>query len=116
MKDGHLFLSLMADGGIYEFEPVAGAKSAAVKSPVASTGPVAYECTQAGARADSLQVTFYQTQPAMVLVERAGQARPAFRAKAASGARYQGRDLTFWEARGEASATWSGVELKCKRR
>jgi para-nitrobenzyl esterase len=23
MKDGHLFLSLMADGGIYEFEPVA---------------------------------------------------------------------------------------------
>ena len=21
-KDGHLFLSLMADGGIYEFEPV----------------------------------------------------------------------------------------------
>jgi para-nitrobenzyl esterase len=23
MKDGHVFLSLMADGGIYEFEPVA---------------------------------------------------------------------------------------------
>lgn len=23
VKDGHLFLSLMADGGIYEFEPVA---------------------------------------------------------------------------------------------
>jgi len=22
MKDGHLFLSLMADGGIYEFEPI----------------------------------------------------------------------------------------------
>ena len=24
LKDGHLFLSLMADGGIYEFEPLAG--------------------------------------------------------------------------------------------
>jgi para-nitrobenzyl esterase len=24
IKDGHLFLSLMADGGIYEFEPMAG--------------------------------------------------------------------------------------------
>jgi para-nitrobenzyl esterase len=24
MKDGHLFLSLMADGGIYEFEPTRG--------------------------------------------------------------------------------------------
>jgi hypothetical protein len=26
IKDGHLFLSLMADGGIYEFEPMTGAK------------------------------------------------------------------------------------------
>ena len=26
-KDGHLFLSLMADGGVYEFEPSAAAKS-----------------------------------------------------------------------------------------
>jgi hypothetical protein len=26
---------LMADGGIYEFEPMAGAKSASVKSPIA---------------------------------------------------------------------------------
>jgi para-nitrobenzyl esterase len=24
VKDGHLFLSLMADGGIYEFEPIGG--------------------------------------------------------------------------------------------
>jgi para-nitrobenzyl esterase len=24
IKDGHLFLSLMADGGIYEFEPISG--------------------------------------------------------------------------------------------
>lgn len=27
LKDGHLFLSLMADGGIYEFEPIASARS-----------------------------------------------------------------------------------------
>jgi para-nitrobenzyl esterase len=27
LKDGHLFLSLMADGGIYEFEPIADARS-----------------------------------------------------------------------------------------
>ena len=26
VKDGHLFLSLMADGGIYEFEPVRTSK------------------------------------------------------------------------------------------
>lgn len=27
VRDGHLFLSLMADGGIYEFEPLAGPDS-----------------------------------------------------------------------------------------
>jgi membrane-bound inhibitor of C-type lysozyme len=52
----------------------------------------------------------------MVLVERGGQTRPAFRVEAASGAKYQGQEFIFWEARGEASVTWSGVELKCKRR
>jgi para-nitrobenzyl esterase len=26
VRDGHLFLSLMADGGIYEFEPVTKGK------------------------------------------------------------------------------------------
>jgi para-nitrobenzyl esterase len=31
VKDGHLFLSLMADSGIYEFEPVGGSKPAAPK-------------------------------------------------------------------------------------
>jgi para-nitrobenzyl esterase len=27
IKNGHLFLSLMSDGGIYDFEPIAGGKS-----------------------------------------------------------------------------------------
>jgi heat shock protein HslJ len=29
LKDGHLFLALMADGGIYEFAPIGGSESAA---------------------------------------------------------------------------------------
>jgi para-nitrobenzyl esterase len=28
IREGHLFLALMADGGIYEFEPIAGSKPA----------------------------------------------------------------------------------------
>jgi para-nitrobenzyl esterase len=40
IKDGHLFLSLMADGGIYEFEPTGGAKPASPNSPVTIKGPV----------------------------------------------------------------------------
>jgi len=109
IRDGHLFLSLMADGGIYEFEP-------ASRSAVASTGPFTFECTRSGGGAATLIATFYQTQPALVLIERDGRTRPAFQVMAASGTKYEGRDLTFWEARGEATVTWSGVELKCKRR
>jgi heat shock protein HslJ/membrane-bound inhibitor of C-type lysozyme len=116
IKDGHLFLSLMADGGIYEFEPMGESKLPAPKSGVASKGPVNYECTQAGGGNDTLRATFYQTTPALVLVERGNQTRPAFRVPAASGAKYEGQDLMLWEARGEATVTWSGVELKCKPR
>lgn len=36
ITDGHLFLSLMADGGIYEFEPIGGSKPASTKLPIAS--------------------------------------------------------------------------------
>ena len=95
VKDGRLFLSLMADGGIYEFEPMAGTKSASIESPVASTGAIAFQCTQTGGAAETLNATFYQTQPAMVLVERGERARPAFHVRAASGAKYQGQDLIF---------------------
>lgn len=43
LKDGYLFPALMADGGIYEFEPIGGSKAAAPNSRVASTGPIEYE-------------------------------------------------------------------------
>jgi heat shock protein HslJ/membrane-bound inhibitor of C-type lysozyme len=116
MREGQLFLSLMADGGIYEFEPMGGPRSAAPKSAVASKGPVKYECRQAGGGNDTLIATFYQTTPAMVLVQRGNHTHPAFQVPAASGAKYEGQDLMFWDARGEALVTWSGVELKCKPR
>ena len=33
MKDGHLFLALMADGGTYQFEPIPPTKPAGVSTP-----------------------------------------------------------------------------------
>lgn len=117
IRNGHLFLSLMADAGTYEFEPVAGASPGPGKPPVASTGPVTFQCTpKSGGPAELLTATFYKTQPGLVLVERGGQVRPAFGVAAASGARYEGAELLFWEARGEASVTWSGAELACRKR
>jgi len=54
LKDGYLFLALMADGGIYEFEPIGGSKAAAPNSRVASTAPIEYEGTRAGAGNDTI--------------------------------------------------------------
>jgi hypothetical protein len=112
IRDGHLFLSLMADAGIYEFEPQRPAASS-LQSPVLSTGPVAYLCNQSGTATVRLASTFYQTEPAMVLVRHHGETRPAFRVRAATGTRYEGQDLLFGEARGEVLVTWSGRDLTC---
>ena len=109
IRDKHLFLSLMADGGIYEFQP-AGDAPRSFKPPVAAKGPVTFTCGSG----EALRVTFYPTQPAMVLLERGGVTRPAFQVKAASGSRYEGDGVLFWEARGEATLSWMGVQSTCR--
>jgi heat shock protein HslJ len=109
VKDGHLFLSLMADGGIYEFQPMAAA-APSFKSPVSLRGPVTFSC----AAGETLRATFYKTQPAIVLLERGGVTRPAFLVRAASGSKYEGDGVLFWEARGEATLNWMGAESICK--
>ena len=110
VKDGHLFLSLIADGGIYELEPMTDAAASSYKPPVPFRGPVTFTCVNQ----ETLRATFYKTQPAMVLVEIGGVARPAFQVSAASGSRYEGDRVLFWEARGEATVNWMGVESTCK--
>jgi heat shock protein HslJ len=113
MKNGHLFLSLMADGGIYEFEP-ARSSSASFTSPVRPRGPATWTCARDGAAPEMLRVTVYATQPALALLERGGVTRPAFQVKAASGTRYEGDSVLFWEARGEATLNWMGAQSTCK--
>jgi heat shock protein HslJ len=39
VKDGHLFLGLMADGGVYEFEPITGASPASPAASPAAESP-----------------------------------------------------------------------------
>jgi heat shock protein HslJ/membrane-bound inhibitor of C-type lysozyme len=109
VRNGHLFLSLMADGGNYEFQPMPAA-APSIKSPVTFKGPVTFMC----GGGETLRATFYKTQPAMVLLERGGVTQPAFQVKAASGSRYEGNGVLFWEARGEATLNWMGAESICK--
>ena len=50
----------------------------------------------------------------MVLLERGGVTRAAFQVRAASGTRYEGDGVLFWEAGGQATLNWMGVESVCK--
>jgi heat shock protein HslJ/membrane-bound inhibitor of C-type lysozyme len=116
LRDGRLFLSLMADGGIYAFEPtMIGEKPSTAKLPVTSDGPFTFQCV-GSAGTEAISATFYGTESGTLLIERAGSARVAFSTPSASGARYEGAGVVFWEARGEATLTWAGVELRCKRK
>jgi membrane-bound inhibitor of C-type lysozyme len=119
IKDQHLFLALMADGGTYEFEPLAGPDAIVAAPHVKSRGPFGFQCTRQDAETqvlEELNVTFYQTEPALVLVERAGRKRPAFQVQSGSGAKFEGEELSFWDKGEQAMAVWSGMKLACKRR
>jgi heat shock protein HslJ len=129
LRDGHLYLAVMADSGAYEFEPLGSAAPATPGAPaphgssnappppgggmVASKGPIDYDCEGKGGGHETIRATFYETTPALVLVERKKKVLPAFRVAAASGARYEGEDLLFWEAHGETRVTWSEIALTC---
>ena len=114
IQNEHLFLSLEG-GGVYEFERMGSVAQDRGQSSVISNGPITYTCTSSGSRKGSLRATFYETVPPFVLVEWSKTARVAFPVPAASGAKYEGKDLTFWEEHREAMVTWSGQALQCER-
>lgn len=105
IRDGHLFLSLQADGGIYEFEPITSL------APLAPIGRASFKC----ANGPAINATFYKTEPGLAVLVRGAETRVAFAVPAASGARYVGDGVSFWEARGEATVNWSGNEQRCPR-
>jgi membrane-bound inhibitor of C-type lysozyme len=85
-------------------------------SPVKATGPFIFDCRAQGTEVGELHATFYATQPELVMLEHVGLAKPAFQVRAASGAKYEGDGVSFWEARGEATVQWPGSDMTCKRR
>ena len=114
LKNGRLFLSLVADGGTFEFAPRSAAEPV---SPLVAKGPTTFQCTpKDGGAASPLQVTFYGTRPGLALLQRDGAVVPAFQVRAASGAKYEGTGVSFWEARGEATVRWKGTDLRCRPR
>ena len=87
------------------------AKSGLVKS----IGPVAFTCTSSDGTKDNAMATFYDSTPPSMTFERTGRTLFALVARSASGTRYEGANLIYWEHQGEAQVTWMGSEVRCRK-
>lgn len=74
-----------------------------IQALAADTDPVQYVCD--GAEAATLNVHFLTTEPPTMIVRRGDVLSLLTLQRSASGARYQGDDLSFWEHHGEARVT-----------
>ncbi|AWJ82388.1 hypothetical protein TSH58p_02375 (plasmid) [Azospirillum sp. TSH58] len=81
---------------------------------VRSIGPVRFACD--GAPGNELTATFFETEPPTMIAERGDAVSLMVGQPAASGARYQGRNESFWEHQGEARVTWGygAPEMTCR--
>jgi len=82
---------------------------------VDGTGPFRFICDQNPA--SEIIVTFFQTDPATLIAERGDSVSLMYLQPSGSGAKYQGRNETFWEHQGEALVTWGvgAPQMRCKK-
>jgi uncharacterized protein len=74
--------------------------------------PVFYGCENNPA--NEVVATFFDTDPPAARLERGDRAVIAWQVRSASGAKYEGQNVTFWSKGNEARVTWLGTELKCQ--
>lgn len=80
------------------------------------TGPFTWVCD--GNPANEVITTFFQTDPPTMIAERGDSTSLMYIQRSGSGAKYQGRNETFWEHQGEALITWGygAAEMHCVKR
>jgi uncharacterized protein len=78
-------------------------------------GPVRFTCDSDPA--NEVIVTFFQTIPPTLIAERGDSVSLMYLQPSGSGAKYQGRNETFWEHQGEALITWgyTAPEMRCQK-
>ena len=83
---------------------------------VSSFGPFTYICNDD--IKNEFVVTFFQTDPPTLIAERGDSISLMFLQPSGSGARYQGRNETFWEHHGEALINWGydSPQMHCKKK
>jgi uncharacterized protein len=83
---------------------------------VPETGPFYFACD--GDPRNEVVVTFFETDPPTLIAERGDQVSLMVRQPSGSGAKYQGRNESFWEHQGEATIVWGygAPEMRCTRK
>ena len=83
---------------------------------VSANGPFWYICD--GDPRNEVAVTFFKTDPPTLEAERGDQVSLMYLAPSASGAKYQGRNESFWEHQGEAMIVWGygSPKMRCSKR
>jgi membrane-bound inhibitor of C-type lysozyme len=90
--------------------PCASPQAAAPEAKADTIGPVTFTCDDGSA----IEATFDNAPtPATVLLVRGDQRFELPQAMSASGARYLGDDITFWNKGRDAAVEWQGTKLEC---
>lgn len=79
---------------------------------VAAQKPVFFACNNNPA--NEVVAQFFETDPPAARVERGDRTVIAWQVRTASGAKYEGQNLSLWSKGNEATITWMGEELKCQ--
>ncbi len=82
---------------------------------VPGSGPFRFICD--GNVANEVVVMFFETAPPTLVAERGDSVSMMYLQPSGSGAKYEGRNETFWEHHGEALITWGygAPEMRCKK-
>jgi uncharacterized protein len=82
---------------------------------VPSKGPFAWACD--GNPANEVVITFFETDPPTAIAERGDSTSMMYAAPSGSGARYVGRNESYWEHQGTATIQWGyeAPEMKCTK-
>lgn len=78
---------------------------------VNGTGPIHFSCEPGTTK---LLVTFFASDIPSLLAQYGDAHSLMLQVRAASGAKYQGRNESFWEHQGEAQVTWDNATFTCK--
>lgn len=83
---------------------------------VSANGPFWYICD--GDPRNEVVVTFFETDPPTLEAERGDQVSLMYLEPSASGSKFQGRNESLWEHRGEATIVWGygSPEMRCSKK